>query len=327
MSFNVKFLKGAALQKVLAFVGLIVIFIIFSLMSKSFFTPSNIITILLSSASMGIVAVGVTFVIITSGIDLSIGIIPTFSAVIFGTFSQVFGVPMPIAVIIGLITGILCGCTTGTLISKFKLPPFIASLGVMMMARGLSLIISGVKPIYFDTKTQSAFTNFATGSVFPKIFGVLIPNFVIIFFIVAIVASFLLNKTSFGRYTYAIGSNEEATRLSGVNTDKWKIMIYAFCGLFCAIAGILVASRLTSVQPQQGVGDELNAIAAAVIGGTSLSGGEGNILGTIIGTLIMNVLINGLRMNNVPQEWQYVFTGIIVLLAVLVDIARRRKNG
>ncbi len=324
---NVKFLKGGALQKVFAFVGLIVIFIMFSLMSKSFLTPSNIITILLSSASMGIVAVGVTFVIITGGIDLSIGVTPTFSAVIFGTCLQVFKLPLFLSIIIGLMAGALCGCIIGTLISKFKLPPFIASLGLMMVARGLSLVISDVKPIYFDTNTQKAFTEFALSTKISKVVGLEIPNFVLIFFIVAIIASFLLNKTSFGRYTYAIGSNEEATRLSGVNTDKWKILIYAFCGFICAIAGLLVASRLTSVQPQQGAGDELNAIAAAVIGGTSLSGGEGNITGTVIGTLIMNVLLNGLRMNNVPQEWQFVFTGIIVLFAVLVDIARRRKDG
>ncbi len=324
---NMNIFKGAAMQKALAFVGLIVIFIIFSVMSPNFCTTSNIITILLSSASMGIVAVGVTFVIITGGIDLSIGVIPTFSAVIFGTFLQVFGLPLWLAIILGLCAGAVCGCTTGLLVSKFKLPPFIASLGLMMVARGLSLVISGVKPIYFDAETQGAFTNFALGTIIPKIYGVSVPNFVIIFFLVSIVASFLLNKTKFGRYTYAIGSNEEATRLSGVSTDKWKVMVYTFSGFICAIAGLLVASRLTSVQPQQGAGDELNAIAAVVIGGTSLSGGEGSILGTVIGTLLMNVLLNGLRMNNVPQEWQFVFTGIIVLFAVLVDITRRRKNA
>lgn len=323
-----KFFNGTALQKALAFIGLLVIFIIFSFMSSNFLTGSNMITILLSSASMGIMAVGVTFVIITSGIDLSIGLIPTFSAVIFGTFLQVFHLPMWLALLGGVAAGALCGAITGTLISKFKLPPFIASLGVMMAARGLSLIISGVKPIYFDKTDpyQDAFTKFATGSVLEPL-GLPIPNFVLIFFLVAIVASFLLSKTKFGRYTYAIGSNEEATRLSGVNTAKWKIIVYTFSGFLCAISGILVASRLTSVQPQQGVGEELNAIAAAVIGGTSLSGGEGSILGTIIGTLLMNVLLNGLRMNNVPQEWQYVFTGIIVIGAVLADIARRKKGN
>ncbi len=319
--------KGGAMQKILAFAGLVVIFIMFSIMSPNFFTAPNVITILLSSASMGIVAVGVTFIIITSGIDLSIGVIPTFSAVIFGTALQVLHMPMFISVIMGLLAGALCGCTTGFLASKFKLPPFIASLGIMMVARGLSLVISGVRPIYFDAATQSGFTNFALGTIFPKFYGVAFPNFVLIFFIIAIIASFLLNKTTFGRYTFAIGSNEEATRLSGVNTSNWKVAIYTFCGFVCAIAGILVASRLTSVQPQQGPGDELNAIAAVVIGGTSLNGGEGSILGTVIGTLLMNVLLNGLRMNNVPQEWQFVFTGIIVLFAVLVDIARRRKNA
>jgi ribose transport system permease protein len=197
-----------------------------------------------------------------------------------------------------------------------KVPPFVATLGMMMVAKGLSLVISGTKPIYFND--TPIFREIAMGSIFG------IPNAVLIFFLVAIIASIILTRTVLGRYNFALGSNEEAARLSGINVDAWKISIYTLCGIFFGLAGVLMASRLNSAQPSLGQGYELDAIAAVVIGGTSLSGGEGTILGTVIGAFIMSVLTNGLRILSVPQEWQTVVTGVIVVMAVYLDIIRRR---
>ncbi|HBE46248.1 MAG TPA: ribose ABC transporter permease, partial [Spirochaetaceae bacterium] len=197
------------------------------------------------------------------------------------------------------------------------------TLGMSMLTKGLSLIIAKSKPIYFTN--APSFAKISMGSLFPFMKDFQIPNAVIILFGLAILASFVLNSTIFGRYTFAIGSNEEAVRLSGINTDRWKIAVYAVNGLICGIAGILIASRLNSAQPALGQGYELDAIAAAVIGGTSLSGGEGTILGTIIGAFIMSTLTNGLRILSVPQEWQIVTTGIIIIFAVYVDMLRKRR--
>ena len=187
----------------------------------------------------------------------------------------------------------------------------------MMITKGLSLIISGTKPIYF--LDAPVFSKISTG----ELLGV--PFAVYIMFGVAVIAHIILNKTILGRYAFAIGSNEEATRLSGINVDKWKIAIYILNGVFVGLAGVLMASRLNSAHPALGQGYELDAIAAVVIGGTSMSGGKGTIAGTLIGAFIMSVLINGLRMLSVPQEWQTVVTGIIVIVAVFSDIVRRKK--
>ncbi len=222
-------------------------------------------------------------------------------------------------------TGALAGLANGIIIAKFKIPPFIATLGMLNIAKGLSLVISGLRPIYFND--TPIFNQIAMGSVLNAIIpGLKIPNMVIILFGVAIIASLVLTKTILGRYTFALGSNEEATRLSGVNVDRWKMVVYTVCGLFAGLAGVLIAARLNSAQPSLGQGYELDAIAAAVIGGTSLSGGEGTILGTIIGAFIISTLTNGLRILSVPQEWQTVVTGSIVILAVYADIIRRRSN-
>jgi len=187
-------------------------------------------------------------------------------------------------------------------------------------------VISGTRPIYFnDTEGFSAIAQDSLiGDLIPSL---PIPNAVLILFIVAIAASVILNKTVFGRYTFALGSNEEALRLSGVKVDFWKVAVYTFSGAICGIAGLIIASRLNSAQPALGQGYELDAIAAVVIGGTSLSGGTGTILGTIIGAFIMSVLVNGLRIMSVAQEWQTVVTGVIIILAVYLDILRRRRRA
>jgi len=220
----------------------------------------------------------------------------------------------------------LAGLGNGWTIAKMKIPPFIATLGVMMIAKGLSLVITETKPIYFND--SPAFREIAMGSVLgAAIPNFAIPNAVLVLFLAALVAHLILSQTVLGRYCVALGSNEEATRLSGVNVDRWKMTIYSLGGAFSGLAGVIIASRLNSAQPALGAGYELDAIAAVVIGGTSLSGGEGTILGTIIGAFIISVLTNGLRILSVPQEWQTVITGVIVILAVYADILRRRQQG
>jgi ribose transport system permease protein len=316
--------RSDAMQTILAFGGLIVLFVVFSLASPNFFQFSNIVGILLATAVNGVLALGVTFIIITAGIDLSVGTVMTLSAVMTGVFITFWGLPVPLGVLAGLGTGALAGLFNGVVIAKMRIPPFVATLGMLYIAKGLSLVISGLKPIYF-TDTP-AFTQIAMGSVLGAIIpGFDIPNAVLILFGAAIIAHLILTKTVLGRYTFALGSNEEATRLSGVNVDLWKMAVYALGGTFAGLGGVLIAARLNSAQPALGAGYELDAIAAVVIGGTSLSGGEGTILGTIIGAFVISVLTNGLRILSVPQEWQIVVTGGIVILAVYLDILRRQR--
>lgn len=316
---------NAGVQQFLAFGSLIFLIIFFSVASSNFFNFSNIVGILLSTAVIGVLALGATFVIVTGGIDLSVGTVMTLSAVMTGVFITMWGLPVWVGIIGGLMTGAICGFISGFVIARLGIPPFIATLAMMMIAKGLALVISGTKPIYFTDNEVFSKISLGTelGDLIP---GFNIPNAVLIFFLAAIIGSLLLSRTIVGRYNFAIGSNEEATRLSGVNVQKWKIIIYMIAGLFTGLAGILMASRLNSAQPALGMGYELEAIAAVVIGGTSLSGGKGTIIGTVIGALIMSVLTNGLRILSVPQEWQTIVVGFVILLAVYADILRRRKS-
>jgi len=317
--------RPAARQKLLAFASLVALVAFFGLASPNFLRVDNFVSILQATAVNGVLAIASTFVIVSAGIDLSVGTLMTFCAVIAGVVLTNFGLPLALGIAAAIAAGALCGLVSGTLIAKLKIPPFIATLGMMMMLKGLSLLISGTKPIYFsDTPGFSAISQDSLiGDLLPAL---PIPNAVLILFVLALVAGVVLDRTALGRYTYALGSNEEAVRLSGVNVDFWKIVVYALGGAICGIAGLLMASRLNSAQPALGQGYELDAIAAVVIGGTSLSGGTGTILGTIIGAFIMSVLTNGLRIMSVAQEWQTVVTGIIIILAVYTDILRRGKS-
>ncbi len=318
--------RMGAMQRLLAFGALIVLLVVFSLASPNFFQTDNLVGILLATTVNGVLALGVTFVIITGGIDLSIGTVMTLSAVMTGVFVTNWHWPVLLGTLGGVATGTIAGAVNGMLIAKLKVPPFIATLGVLNVAKGLALVFSGLRPIYFND--TPVFNETAMGSVIGKLIPAFeVPNLVLVLFIAAILASLVLSKTSLGRYTFALGSNEEATRLSGVNADGWKTVVYAVSGLFAGVAGVLIAARLNSAQPSLGFGYELDAIAAAVIGGTSLSGGEGTILGTVIGAFIISTLTNGLRIMSVPQEWQTVVTGAIVILAVYLDIVRRRRRN
>jgi ribose transport system permease protein len=313
-----------ARQKLLAFASLILLLIYFSFASPAFMQTDNMINILQATAVNGVLAIASTFIIITAGIDLSVGTLMTFTAVMAGVFLTYWGLPMWTGIVAALGTGAVAGLISGTLIAKLKIPPFIATLGMMQAWKGLSLVVSADKPIYF-TDTEN-FYRISQDSLIGYVLPWLpIPNAGLILLALAIVASIVLKSTALGRYTYAIGSNEEAVRLSGVNVDAWKIAIYSMGGAICGIAGLLLASRINSAQPALGQGYELDAIAAVVIGGTSLSGGTGTILGTIIGAFIMSVLTNGLRILSVAQEWQFVVTGVIIILAVYTDILRRKR--
>lgn len=312
-------------QRVLAFASLIVLLIGFSLASPNFMQTSNMIAILQATSVNGVLAIAVTLVIITGGIDLSVGTMMTFCAVITGVVLTYAGLPLIVGVLAAVMTGAFCGFCSGTFVAKLAIPPFIATLGMMLILKGLSLVISGTRPIYFND--TPGFSEISRGSLIGDFIPALpIPNGVLILFVIAAITAYILNRTVLGRYCFALGSNEESVRLSGVNTDRWKIAIYALSGAIVGVAGLLIASRLNSAQPALGLGYELEAIAAVVIGGTSLSGGRGSILGSLIGALIMAVLTNGLRVLSVAQEWQTVVTGAIIILAVYADMMRRKKS-
>ena len=307
------------LQQFLAFASLIVIVLFFWAMSPNFLTFSNITAILFSTVVIGTLALGTTFVIITGGIDLSIGTGMALCGVISGVLIVNAGLPVGLGVLGAILFGGLIGLVNGVNVALFKLPPFIATLAMMLVAQGLALVISGSAPIYFTD--DPSYSKISTGTIIPGV-----PNAVIILAVLAAVSAVLLNKTILGRYTFSIGSNEEATALSGIDTRKWKIMIYTLAGLFIGMAGVLISARLGSAQPATGMGYELQAIAAVVIGGTSLTGGKGSIVGTVIGALIISVLNNGLQIMSIPQEWQNVILGCVIILSVYADMARKRAS-
>lgn len=310
------------LQKAIILGSLILIIIIFSLLSPNFLTLSNIGGILLATTVNGILSIGITYVMIGGGCDISVGTNMTLCGVMMAVFAVTFELPAVLGVLLGILVGTVVGIVNGFMIAKCKVPPFIQTLGMMMICKGLALVISGAKPIYMD-KIEN-YQVVATGSVIQKITGINIPNGIFIMIGITIVASFLLNKTILGRYTFAIGSNEEAARLSGVNVVKWKLIGYALCGTMSGFAAWFMTARLNSAQPSTGSGYEMDAIAACIIGGASMSGGEGSVSGTIIGAFVMSVLINGLRIMSVPSEWQTVVTGAVVIFAVYLDTLRKK---
>lgn len=284
--------------------SLIILVAFFSFSSPFFFNTENIMTIALQTSVIGIMAIGVTFVIITAGIDLSLGSVVAFSGV-------------AVCILAGVLAGGLCGYVNGLLVTKMTIPPFIATLGLMMSVRGMNMVMTDGRAIYFAD--YPTFKLLAQGRLFD-----VLPYPVFYLVIVALVAGYILKKTVIGRYVYAVGSNEVAAHLSGINVQRVKIFVYAFCGLLTGIAGVILASRLNSGQPTVGVGYELEAIAAVVIGGTSLMGGIGTIGGTIIGAFIMSVLKNGLNLMGVSQFWQMVAMGIVVVAAVYLDTLRKK---
>jgi ribose transport system permease protein len=289
---------------------LIALCIVLWILTPHFMTVSNLLNVAQQTTIVAIIAVGMTFVIITGGIDLSVGSALAFSGVAMATLLQK-GVPLGIALLVGLGAGLLCGLLNGLLITIGRLPPFIATLGMMSVARGAALVFTGGRPVSGFSDT---FRQIAVGEIFH------IPAPVIIMLAVYLIAHFVLTKTKLGRYTYAIGGNEEATILSGVNVRLYKTMVYGLCGMLSGLAAIILTARLNSAQPIAGMMYELDAIAATVIGGTSLTGGEGTIFGTLIGALIIGVLRNGLNLLDISSFVQQIVIGAVIIGAVLFDM-------
>ena len=304
-------------QKLLAPMALVILYIFFAIFGKEFLSVYTFRSTLESAYFIGFLAFGVTFVIITGGIDLSIGTVMMCSALIGGLAFNAWGWPLWLALFLLPLIGLLFGLGNGLLIAKLKLPPFIATLGTMLVSQGFGSILSRVQTQRYPTiGTENEWfkTVFFRVGQFPIGIVYLLVAFVI--------AAFLLNQTRFGRYTFAIGSNEEAARLSGIKVDKWKILAYATCGLFAGLAGIFYAATYTTVLPGSGSGNELDAIAGVVIGGTSMAGGVGTMVGTLIGVFIMATLKTGLASIGLDAHWQTFFTGFVVIGAVLLDNAR-----
>jgi len=314
------------LKSALAPAALVILYVFFGIFGRNFFSYSTLIDIIDASYYIGFIAMGVTFVIITAGIDLSIGTVTMAAAIIGGTALKTWHWPMVAALLLILVVGFLFGLFNGLMVSRVKMPPFIVTLGTMMISMGVGSIISNVRSATFPVRGEA-------GGWFKDIFliigskGVEIPTGAILLIVVAVICHILLSNTKLGRYTYAIGSNKEAARLSGVDVKKWEMMAYIIAGLTAGIGGISYAAIYTTVLPAQGQGFELLAIAAAVIGGTSLYGGIGTVWGTIIGVFIMSVLSTGLPSMNLQSQWQTFFTGIIVIGAVLLDMYRTKKTS
>ncbi|AYE33597.1 ABC transporter permease [Clostridium septicum] len=303
------------LTKYKSLIGLVALCIIISIITPRFLTVTNITNVLTQISVNAIIAVGMTFVILTGGIDLSVGstlaLSGAFAASIIKSTGNIW-----LAIIVAIIIGSIIGLVNGALVSKGKLQAFIATLATMTIFRGATLVFTNGTPI---SKLPESFMKIGNGKI-----GVL-PIAVLITIIVAVIAMYMLSQTRFGRYLYAVGGNEDSARLSGINTNKIKTLVYVLSGIAAAISGVIITSRIGSASPNAGSGFELDAIAAVVIGGTSLAGGEGKISGTIIGALIIGVLNNGLNLMNVSPFYQSIVKGLVILIAVLLDKRDRRK--
>jgi ribose/xylose/arabinose/galactoside ABC-type transport system permease subunit len=295
-------------------IGLIVLCIVMWALTPRFLTVPNLLNVAQQTSINAIIAVGMTFVIITAGIDLSVGSIVAFSGVVLASALHA-GLPLPIALGAGLATGLACGFANGLFITRGNLPPFISTLGMMSVLRGGALLYTGGRPI---SGFSESFRFLATAEILH------IPFPVIIMVVVYLIAHFILTRTKVGRYAYAIGGNEEAALLSGVNVKFYKAMVYGLCGLLSGVAAVILTARLNSAQPIAGIMYELDAIAATVIGGTSLMGGEGTVGGTLIGALIMGVLRNGLILLGVSSYLQQTVIGAVIIIAVLFDMALKK---
>lgn len=308
---------------------LVLMIIVISLRQPEFLSPVNIFNVLTQSSIFGIMAIGLTFVIISRGIDLSVGSVLALSGVVMASVSQVAEatgkmfpnlpmMPLIVSLLVALIIGGLCGAFDGLLVAKTNIPPFIATLGMMNMARGLALIYTGGKPVSNLNPSYNA--------VGGNVFGFL-PVPVIIWLVVVVIAWIVLNNTSFGKSVFAIGANSNAAEVSGIHVSRNLILIYMISGLMAGLAAFVFAGRTLSMHPGAATGYELTAIAATTIGGTSQTGGIGTIWGAVVGTLVLGVLQNGLTLMGVHAYWQQVIEGAIIVVAVIIDMRKNaRKN-
>jgi len=302
--------------------GLLIVFglicLSISLISPQFLTVSNWTIIVTQVSINALLAFGVTFVIITGGIDLSLGSIVAVTGVTSAMLAHPDTYPVLLPIFMGLLAGLLMGAFNGFIITKSKIAPFIVTLGTMTIGRGLVLILSDGRPV---SNLSDSFNYLGSGTVLG------IPVLILIFILVFAFCSIILNKTILGRYIYAVGGNEQAARASGINVDRVKLAVYSISGLLAGLAGILLASRINTGQPNAGAGFELDAIAAVVIGGTSTSGGRGSMAGTLIGVLLIGVINNGLDLLNVTSYYQQVVMGIIIIGAVVLDSLNQKSNS
>lgn len=299
------------------FIGVLAILMILS--PNAFARPANLINIVKQASINGILAMGMMFVIISGGIDLSVGSIVALTGVVASSFAHPDTYPLIVPIILALSVGLLVGLINGIGVAYGELPPFIVTLGMMTIVRGAALIVSGGSPVFGVT---DAFETIAGGFV-----GEVIPYLVVYFAIVIAICAFILIKTVFGRRVYAVGGNEKSASVSGINVKKIKIMVYMISGLLAGFAGLLLASRTVSGSPTAGQSYELDAIAAVIIGGVSMSGGSGKWYGTVIGALLIAVIGNGLDILNVSSHYQLVIKGSIIIFAVLMDVKGKGKRA
>ncbi|MBU2702746.1 ribose transport system permease protein [Sporomusaceae bacterium BoRhaA] len=310
------FSKGEMMDRLGVLAALIILVVVMTIFAPNFATTSNIFGILQQIAVIGIISVGMTFVILLGGIDLSVGSIVAFTGLVIGLCMKA-GLAIPVALLVGIVIGAVIGWLNGFLISKIKLQPFVATLGTMTMVRGMAYTITNGQPVY---QLPTAFTDLA-GFIGP------VPKPVIIMAIVFAFGAYTLKYTRFGRHMFAIGGNRVASKLSGINVTKNEILVYITSGMCCALAAILLTARMGSAVATAADGYELDAIAAVAIGGTSMLGGKGTILGTLIGALIIGVIANGLNLLDVQQGPQRFVKGIIIILAVVIEEIRKKKEA
>ncbi len=308
-------LHREAIQRFLPFISLAILFVILSFASPYFLTGTNLSSVIRQTAVINTMALGMTLVIVSGGIDLSVGSVLAFSGVI-GTTVIVETGSVGLGIAAGIVAGTFWGFINGALLTQLRIPPFIVTLGTLGIVRGLTLVISGGLPVV-GLPEEHGFLG--EGSIGP------VPFVLVVLGICAVLAHIVLHHTKLGRYTYAIGSNEAAARYAGIRVTVFKVSIYAICGMLTGLAGMIETSRLMTGQPTSGVSYELQVIAAVVIGGGSLSGGEGSVVGTLIGALIMGLLSNGSDLLGVNPYWQQVIIGAIIILAVALDEARKRR--
>ncbi len=292
------------------YIAFVLLCIVLSLTSPVFLKYENILNVLRQISINGIIAVGITFVIITGGIDLSVGSIVGLSAVIATSFAQANTYPLIVPITVGLLAGLICGVVNGLIISYGKVAPFIVTLGMLTIARGVTLVYTSGRPVINLSDTYGQIGG-------GYLWGIPIPVYILV--LVAAIGLFILKFTKYGRHVYAIGGNELAAKVSGLNTSAIKIGVYSIAGVAAGISGVVLSSRVMTGSPVAGQGYELDAIAACVIGGTSLSGGIGSVAGTLIGALIIGVMNNGLDLLNVSSYFQQIIKGVIIIAAVLLD--------
>lgn len=306
---------GAFLSGNGALVGLLVLCLALFIATPNFLTGPNLINIGVQASTIAVLAFGMTFVIVAGGIDLSVGSVAALAAMASAWVFSTAGLPGWMSVVAGLATGALLGAVSGLGVAFGRLPSFIATLAMLSVARGLTLVLSDGRPI--PTAEEVSFLGSRVGG-FP------IP--ILVLLVTGALAAFVLNRTVVGREMYAVGGNVEAARLSGIRVRKVLVTVFALSGLYAGLAGMLLAGRLNSAQPQAASGYELDAIAAVVIGGASLAGGVGKISGTLVGALILAVIRNGLNLLNVSSFWQQVVIGLVIAVAVGIDVLRRKNT-